>query len=155
MSTGAAEAGIWLGAVWTWKNQERVSLGLTTSLPTMGFHPGPPLHLGSHGDNDRRTGRCPPPLNSGKRLGQHRGLSGKGLPVGIAHPPSLAGTDKQPPGRAAGRCTDLHLHMGFHPDKGVLWVGAKEGGEVRQAHRTPNPKDRSSSPVCQATAALG
>lgn len=30
---------------------------------------------------------------------------------------------------------------------------AKEGGEVRQAPRTPNQKDRPSFPVCQATAA--
>lgn len=92
VSAGAAEAGVWQGAVWAWKNQERVSLGLTAFLPTMGSHPGPPFHLGSHGDNDRRTGRRPPPLNSGKRLGRHRGLSGKGLPAGTAHPPSLAGT---------------------------------------------------------------
>lgn len=92
MSTGPADAGVWLGAVWAWKNQERVSLGLTTFSPTTGSRPDTPLHLGSHGDNDRRIGRCPPPLNSGKRLGQHKGLSGKGLPAGTAHPPSLAGT---------------------------------------------------------------
>lgn len=92
MNTGPADAGVWLGAVWAWKNQERVSLGLTTFSPTKGSRPDTPLHLGSHGDNDRRIGRCPPPLNSGKRLGQHKGLSGKGLPAGTAHPPSLAGT---------------------------------------------------------------
>lgn len=92
MSTRAAEAGVWQGAVWAWKNQERVSLGLTTSLPNSGSHPSPPLHLGSHGDSDRRIGQCLPPRNSGRRHGQHRGLSGKGLPAGTAHPPSLAGT---------------------------------------------------------------
>lgn len=134
MSTGAAEAGVCQGAVWAWKNQERVSLGLTTFLPTMGSHPGPPLHLGSHEDNDRRTGPCPPPLNSGKRLGQHRGLSDKDLPAGTAHPPSLVGTcgkmcgrdsirmampdrqhKAQSPNNSLAKQTVRHIHLFFLP----------------------------------------
>lgn len=38
MSTGAAEAGVWLGTVWAWKNQKRLSLGLTTFSPTTSSH---------------------------------------------------------------------------------------------------------------------
>lgn len=43
MGTGAAEAGVWQGAVWAWTEPERVSLGLTTPLPAPGSLPDPPL----------------------------------------------------------------------------------------------------------------
>lgn len=39
-------------------------------------------------------------------------------------------TGRQPPGRAA-ECTDLRLHMGFHPDKeGLCGSKRKWGGQI-------------------------
>lgn len=47
-------------------------------------------------------------------------------------------TGRQPPGRAAG-CTDLHLHMGFHPGKGELCEGKRRW---RGQTGTQNPKSK-------------
>lgn len=47
-------------------------------------------------------------------------------------------TGRQPPGRAAG-CTDLHLHMGFHPGKEELCEGKRRW---RGQTGTQNPKPK-------------
>lgn len=91
MGTRAAEAGVRQGAVGTWRDQERVSLG--SSHPCL---PRAPLqtipYLGSHGGTGRRSGRRLPPRNSGRRHGQRRGPNGRGPPAGTARPPIPAGT---------------------------------------------------------------
>lgn len=68
---------------------------------------------------------------------------------------SQALTGRQPPGRAAG-CSDLHLHMGFHPGKGVLGGDEEKVGSSDRHPGTPAQIEVSLPPFLpQATAAPG